>query len=198
MGTDPKLSMPFMLQNDLTSKKDEVLALINGLINETDVIHAKLVMQHSTIGTNISDFDGSIVMIKNALSVLKNQLVNNTTGFSEEAQGTFYQELLQSRKEIVRIYARLELAVIQRFLEEKSLLNAFSSFSEHTLYKELSLRYEQISSLAQNIYSTTNSISLETDEFYMYSKIIQNFASIEKLMSEIKNSTVPFLQAVNS
>lgn len=196
-GKQANLVMPFILIRDPLLAKEDTLGLINNLINETDVIHTLLNNKVAIAGIAPGDYQTRIVAIKNELASLKNQLVNATGTMSDEETKAFLFGLLQARKDIVKLYASLELSAAKSFVSQKILLQTLSAYSDAPEYQQMTAQYKLAEDALDLAESSISSITAKTDEFVAFKDAVSGLDSFKKNAEEIHRLAGLVLKRVN-
>lgn len=196
-GKQANLVMPFILIRDPLEKKEDTLGIINNLINETDVIHTLLNNKVAIASITPGDYQTRIVAIKNELASLKNQLVNTNSAMSDEEIKSFLFGLLQARKDIVKLYASLEISAAKAFVTQKILLQTLSSYSDAPEYQQMVAQYALAESALDLSESAISSITSKTDEFVAFKDAVSGLDAFNKNAEEIHRLAGLVLKRVN-
>lgn len=195
-GKQTNLLAPFILMRDPLASKEDTLGIINNMINETDVIHTLLNNKVAVAGIAPDDYQTRIVATKNELAALKNQLVNATSMSAEDTQ-VFLFALLNARKDIVKLYASLEISAAKAFVNQKILLQTLSSYSDAPEYQQMTAQYTLAENALDMAESAISSITSKADEFVAFKDAVSGLDTFKKNAEEIHRLAGLILQRVN-
>lgn len=195
-GKNLSMLSPFILQKDILTHKEESIALLNDLINETDVIHT-LLNDKASKGVSANDFESQIISIKNSLASLKNQLINKTVPFTTEETHSFLTQTLTARKDIVKLYGSVELASAKAFASQKLLLDTFKNYATYTEYIALQDAYTRASNAVTSAEQKLTTINATTDEFAVLADVMSQLTLCQTAADDIQKISSTFMQKIN-